>query len=133
MLFVPIKGNRNLLLAGYSVGKPTCVPYLHLSIYEIRSDQRVGPALWYFNSSDDRLHTFQWKLIKSTNNALGITLWARFDDHWKLFDISTTETDTSNNFSLVELGRIDFDAKFNSRSLLDPRNPGLFKIFMQLC
>ena len=66
--------------------------------------------------------------IKSTENILGITFWARFDDHWKLFDISTTETDTSNNFPLIESGKIGFDHKFKLSSKFDQRS----KWFVQI-
>ena len=104
--------------------------YLHLLIHEIRSDHRVGPALWSFNGGvashfdiDDLVP------INYTENAFGITFGLRFNDHWKLFDISTT--DASNNFPLIESGRIDFDIKLYSkwerRSSL-----GLSEIFMQL-
>ena len=55
-----------------------------------------------------------------------------FDDHWELFDISTTETDALNNFPLIESGRIDFDLEFKSR-LMHNRNVGLYKIFRQTC
>ena len=102
---------------------------LHLSIHEIRSDHRVGPALWSFNGGvashfdiDDLVP------INYTENALGITFGVRFDDHWKLFDISTT--DASDNFPLIESGRIDFDMKLYSER--DPMsNLGLFEILMQ--
>ena len=107
----------------------TCKFYLHLSIHEIRADHRVGPALWSFNGGVAS-HFYFGDLvpINYTENALGITFGVRFYDHWKLFDISTT--DASDNFSLIEFGRIDFDIKLylewdRRRSL------GLFKIFMQ--
>ena len=86
--------------------------YLHLSIHEIRPDHRVGPALWSFDGGvasyfdiDDLVP------INYTENALGITLGVQFDDHWKLFDILTT--DASDNFPLIESGRIDFDIKYS--------------------
>jgi hypothetical protein len=122
--------------------------YLHLSIHDIHSDHRVGPALW---SSDNRVNgPYDLELIKSTENALGITFRMRFDDHWKLFDLSTTETDTSDNFPLIESGRIDFDPKLKSgRKDFDPKlksgrkdsdpnlkseySLGLSEIFIQLC
>ena len=131
MSFVPIKGNRILLLAKYSAGDwRTCEYCLNLSIYEIRSDYRVGPALWSFNGNvDGHFDMHDLELIKSTENALGITLGVRFDDHLKLFDISTTETDASNKFPLIESGRIDFDLKYNLGIL----STGLYKIFMQSC
>ena len=134
MSFVPIKGNRILLFAKYFDGVGTTGrSYLHLSIHEIRSDHRVGPALWSFNgSADSHFHIRHLELIKSTENALGITFLARFDDHWKLFDISTAETDTSDNIPLIESGRIDFDIKFNLKSFQANKNPGLSKFFMQL-
>ena len=112
-MFVPIKGNQLLLFALYSdEGITFPSDYLHLSIYEIRSDNRVGLALWSFNGSiDGHFDTdgLILELIKSTENALGITVVARFDNHWKLFDISTTETDSSDTFPLIKSGRIDFD------------------------
>ncbi|EDR04825.1 uncharacterized protein LACBIDRAFT_304117 [Laccaria bicolor S238N-H82] len=128
MSFVPVKGNRILLFAKYRELRiaESC---LHLSIHEIRSDHRVGPALWSFNGSvRGRFDIRHLKLIKSTENELGITFWVRFDDHWKLFDISTTvETDASNNLPLIESGRIDFDLKlkwklesFGSPVMLSP-------------
>ena len=132
MSFVPIKSNWILLFATY-LGKTTWEPYLHLSIHEIHFDHRVGHALWSFNGSvDGRFNILDLELVKSTENALGITFWVRFDNHWKLFDISTTETDAPDNFPLVESGRIDFDLKFESRSVHD-RSPGLSKFFMQSC
>ena len=124
--FVPIEGNRILLLAKYLIGKKSSTPYhpllfirekpserhsvescLHLSIYEIRSDNRVGSILWFF--ADNHFHIDDLELIKSTENAFGITLRARLDDHCKLFAISTTETDAS----VTESGRIDFDLKLH--------------------
>ena len=84
--------------------------YLHLSIHEIRSDRRVGPALWSFNGGVASHFNFHDLVpINYTENALGITFGVRFYDHWKLFDISTT--DASDNFPLIESGRIDFDKK----------------------
>ncbi|EDR00612.1 uncharacterized protein LACBIDRAFT_295707 [Laccaria bicolor S238N-H82] len=121
MSFVPIKGNRILLLAKYwdwpdLDSKGIKSSYLHLSIHEIRSDLRVGSALWSYNGSvDGHFNIDDLELIKSTENALGITFWVRFDDHFKLFDISTIETDTSNNLPLIESGRIDFDLKLKSK------------------
>ncbi|EDR00615.1 uncharacterized protein LACBIDRAFT_295708 [Laccaria bicolor S238N-H82] len=121
MSFVPIKGNRILLLAKYwdwpdFDSKGIKSSSLHLSIHEIRSDLRVGSALWSFNGSvDGRFDIRHLELIKSTENELGITFWAPFDNHWKLFDVSTTETNTSNDFPLIESGRIDFDLKLKSK------------------
>ncbi|EDR04733.1 uncharacterized protein LACBIDRAFT_330335 [Laccaria bicolor S238N-H82] len=111
--FIPIKGNRILLLATYSGG----TTYHLLSIYEIRSDNRIGPILWSFNSShvDAYFDIFGLELIKSTKNALGISFGKRFNDHWKLFDISTTGTDALDDFPLIESGRIDFDPKPKSK------------------
>ena len=127
--FVPIKGNRILLFAKY-LGKTTPESYLHLSIHEIRSDHRVGPTLWSFNGSvDGDLNIFPSELTKSTENALGITAGMRLNDHWKLFDISTTETDASDKFPLIESGRIDFYLKLKS----DDNSLGLSEIFIQLC
>jgi len=104
--------------------------YLHLSIHEIRSDNRVGPALWSFNGSvDGHFDIFHLELIKSTENALGVTAAARFDDHWKLFNISTTDTEASDNFPLIESGRIDFDLKPKSGN----DSLGLSEIFVQSC
>ena len=107
--FIPIKGNRILLFAKYEEifnGSD----YLHLSIHEIRSDHRVGPALWSFNGEvASHFGILDLVPINYTENALGITFGERFDDHWKLFDISTT--DTPDNFPLIESGRIDFDIK----------------------
>jgi hypothetical protein len=117
--FALIKGNRMLLFAKY-LEKTTLrsyLPHLHLSIHEIRSDNRVGPALWSFNGCvDGHFNIYNLQLIKSTENALGINLGERFDNHWKLFDISTTETDSSDNIPLIESGRIDFDLKLKSNS-----------------
>ena len=48
----PVKANRILLFAKY-FEKMTYQAYLHLSIHEIRSDHRVGHALWSFNGSVD--------------------------------------------------------------------------------
>ena len=103
--------------------------YLHLSMHDIRRDHRVGPALWSFNGGvashfdiDDLVP------INYTENALGITFGVRFDNHWKLFDISTT--DASDNFPLIESGRIDFDRKLYSEWGRMSRL-GLSEIFMQ--
>jgi len=80
--------------------------------------------VWSFNgSADGHIDTNDLVLIKSTENALGITVGARFDNHWKLFDISTTKT---NNFPLSESGRIDFDLKLQLNPL------GLSKIFIHV-
>ena len=112
--FVPIKGNRILLFAKYFEEIRSYLPYLHLSIHEIRSDHRVGPVLWSFNGSvDGHFDTNDLELIKSAENALGITFGVQFDDHWKLFNISTTHTDTLDNFSLIESGRVDFNLELN--------------------
>ena len=111
--FIPIKGNRILLFAKYKEIF-NWSNYLHLSIHEICSDHRVGPALWSFNGGvASHFHIDDLVLINYTENALGITFGVRFDDHWKLFDISTT--DASNNFPLIESGRIDFDKKLCSK------------------
>jgi len=104
--------------------------YLYLSIHEIRSDNRVGPALWCFNSDvDGHFNIHDLELIKPTENALGITFGVRFMNHWKLFNISTTETDALDKISLIESGRIDFDLKFNSKWKYD-NSLGLSKIFI---
>ena len=130
--FIPIKGNHCILLfAKYWKYCRGALPdhFLHLSIHKICSDSRVGPALWSFNRYVHcDFNTVDFELIKSTENPLAITFCALFDDHWKLFDISTT--DASDNFPLIESGRIDFDIKLYSkwerRSSL-----GLSEIFMQ--
>ena len=115
MSFVPVKGNRILLFAKY-FEKTTYKAYLlHLSIHEIRSDNRVGRGLWSFNGSvDGHFDNDDSELIKSTENALGITFGVRFDDHFKLFNISTTNA--SDKFPLIESGKIDFDLKLTSKS-----------------
>ena len=106
----------------------TSKSYLHLSIHEIRSDRRVGPALWSFNGGLARHFDGILVPMSYTENALGITFGVRFDDHWKLIDISTT--DTPDNFPLIESGRIDCDIKLDSE--WDCRNSlGLSEIFMQ--
>ena len=125
--FVPIKGSRILLFAKYKEIFSRS-NYLHLSIHEIRSDHRVGSALWSFNGCVDHFDKgCDLQLIKSTENTLGITFWVRSADHWKLFDISTTETDASNNFPLIESGRIDFDLVIKSTVVLEEYMPGLSK------
>ncbi|EDR04723.1 uncharacterized protein LACBIDRAFT_330322 [Laccaria bicolor S238N-H82] len=114
--FVPIKGNRILLFAKY-LEKITYKAYLHLSIDEIRADDRVGRALWSFNGSvDGHFNIDDLELIKSTRNPLGITFGVRFDDHCKLFDISTTDTDASDKFPLIESGKVIFALKLTSKS-----------------
>jgi phage protein U len=129
-MFVPIKGNQVLLFARY-FGKATIrsyIPYLYLSIHEIRSHNRVGPALWSFDGSVyGHFNIYHLELIKSTENPSGITWGERFDDHWKLFDISTTETNTSDKFPLIESGRMDFDLKLHRNGL------GLSENFLQSC
>jgi len=96
------------------VGESWVSSYLHLSIHKICSNNRVGPALWCFNGSvDGHFNIGDVVPIKSTKNALGITVGAQFYDHFKLYDISTTDTDTPDNFPLIESGRIDFDLKLN--------------------
>ena len=128
ILFVPIKINQILLLADYFDNTPFR-PYLHLSIHEIRSDNRVGSALWSFNGSvDGHFEVIDLGLIKATENALGITFRVRFNNHWRLFDISTTETDASDNFPLIESGKVDFDLKLKSKSVVD-KSLGLSKNF----
>ena len=88
--------------------------YLYLSIHEIRSDHRVGPALWSFNSGVARHFDIDDLVpISYTQNPMGITFGVQFDDHSKLFDISTT--DTPDNFPLIESGRIDFDITLYSK------------------
>ena len=103
--------------------------YLYLSIHEIRSNHRVGPALWSFNSGVARHFDIDDLVpINYTENALGITFGVRFDDHWKLFDISTT--DTPDNFPLIESGRMSFDTKLYSMWGRE-RSLSLSEIFMQ--
>ena len=117
--FIPIKGNRILLFAKYleKTSRRSYLPHLHISIHEIRVDNRVGPALWsFYGGVDGHCNIHDLRLIKSTENALGISLTERFDNHWKLFDISTTETDASDKFPLIESGRIDFDLKLKANS-----------------
>ena len=95
-MFILIKGNRILLLAKF-LGKKDTV--LHLSIHEICSDHHVGHALWSSSSSFDHdLDIDDLELIKSTKNALGITVGMKFRDHLKLFKIPT---DTSDNLPLI--------------------------------
>ena len=53
MSFVPVKGGNRILLFAKYFEKTTYKAYLHLSIREIRSDNRVGRALWSFNGSVD--------------------------------------------------------------------------------
>ena len=128
--FVPIKGNQILLFAKYKEFRNPCSDhFLHLSIHEIRSDNRVGPALWSFNSSVNcDFNTFDFELIESTENPL---FGVQFCDHWELFDISTTETNASDNFPLIECGSINFDAKIKGLKWMGEKNLGLCKIFMQ--
>ena len=105
---------------------------LCLLIHESRSDNCLGLALCYFdNDVDDHFHNFHLELIKSTENALGITFLMQLDDHWKLFDISTTETDASDNFPLIESGRIDFDPQITELKWECENSLGLSGIFMQ--
>jgi hypothetical protein len=86
-----------------------------------------------FNGSlDGHFDNYDLGPIKSTENALGITFAVRFIDHWKLFDISTTDTDASDNCPLIESGRIDFDLKLKSK-WVHRKYLGLSEIFMQLC
>jgi hypothetical protein len=132
MTFTPIKGNQILLFAKY-FEKITFKSYLHLSIHGICSDHRVGPALWSFNGSvDSHFDIDDLVLIKSTENALGITFAVQLISHWKLFDISTTEPDALDKFPLIEFGKIDYDQKLMLNSV--HRNSfGLSKVFMQSC
>jgi hypothetical protein len=132
--FLPIKGNRILLFAEYlEEWETTFKACLYLSIHEICSDNRVGPALWSFNGSVDGRFGINDLVvpIKSTENALGITFGVQFDSQWKLFDISTTETDAEDNCPLIESGRIDYDLKLNSKSKHD--SLGLSKFSVQSC
>ena len=133
--FVPIKSNRILLLAQHEL-------YSHLSIHEIRSDNRVGSALWSFNNGVDSClnipNISNLEIKKSTENAWEITLEAQFYDHWKLFNISsssTTETDAFNNVTLIESGRLDYVPKPNLENPWRETAPrlGLSEILMQSC
>ena len=125
--FVPIKGNRILLFAKYIAGPTLPAEYIHLSIHEIRSDHRVGPALWSFDGMVGYLGISPLEPMKSTENALGINFWMRDGHHWRLFDISTTDTDASGDIPLIESGRIEFNLKLGWDSI------GLFEIVIQLC
>jgi hypothetical protein len=119
-----------LLFAEYSE-KITFESYIHLSIHEIRPNNRVGPALWSFNGSvHGHFDMFDLEMIKSTENAVGITFWVRFIKHWKMFDISTTDTDALDKFPLIESGRMDYDLKLKSK-VGDDNSLGLSKFFMQ--
>ncbi|EDR00725.1 uncharacterized protein LACBIDRAFT_313184 [Laccaria bicolor S238N-H82] len=113
--FVPIKGNQMLLLGKYTkFGHSMKYRFLYLSIHDIRSDNRVGPALWSFESRVDGVFNMSdLELIKTTKSPLAITFRVWFRDHWKLFD--TTQTDASDNFIPIESGRIDFDSKIKGR------------------
>ena len=131
--FIPIKGNQILLFAKYiKYREPILNSFLHLSIHEIRSNSRVGPALWSFSSGIlGDLDNFDLELIKYTENPLAITFWARFDYRWELFDISTTETDASDKSSLIESGRMDFGIEGLKFKLLGHnKHLGLSKIFV---
>ena len=131
ILFVPIKGNRILLFTEYWKSSAF---YLLLSIHEISSNNRVGPTLWSFDGSlDGRAIMNDLVRIKSSENALGISFAAKCHDHWKLFDISTTSTNASDNFPLIESGRIDHDLKPKQRELVDNNDLGLSENFMQPC
>ena len=89
--------------------------------------------MWYFKGrGDGHFDIPGLEVMKSTENALGITFGAPFHDHWKLFDISTTKTDASNKLPLIESGRLHFDLKFKSK-VFGYSRPGLSKIFMQSC
>ena len=129
-MFVLTKGNRILLVARYLGRLDVC---LHLSIHEISSNNCVGPTLWSFNGSVGHSIADVLVPIKSTDNALGISFGANCHDHWKLFDISTTGTNASDNFPLIESGRIDHDPKPKERELVDNNDLGLSEIFMQPC
>ena len=108
--FVPIKGNRILLFAGYLGNLDES--YLHLSIHEIQSDNRVGPALWSFDGSVNYpYNVFDLESMKTTKNAMGITLGVQSIYHLPLFDISTSDTD-ANDFPLIESGRIHFNSEW---------------------
>ena len=105
---------------------------LHLSIHEICSDSRVGSALWSFNSFvNGHFNSFDLELMKFTENPLAITFCARIDHHWKLFNVSTTEIDASDNFRLIESRRIDFDLKIKKLKWVRQNSLGLSEIVMQ--
>ena len=130
-MFILIKGNRILLVVRYWGASGVC---LYLSIHEIRSDNRVGPVLWFFDGSDDGHPDIHDLVpIKSTENAVGIAFGTKYEDHWKLFDISTTGTNASDNFPLIESGRIDHDPKPKERERVHNNDLGLSEIFMQPC
>ena len=129
ILFIPIKGNQILLFAEYSG-----IFRFYLSIHEIRSNNRVGPTLWSFsNGLDGHPDIYDLVPIKSTENALGIAFGAECHDHWKLFDISTTSSDASDNFPLIESGRIDHDPKPKEWERVHNNDLGLSENFMQSC
>ena len=123
ILFVLIKGNRILLVATYWGASGV---YLHLSIHEISSNNRVGPTLWSFHGSVSHSNVDDLVLIKSTDNPLGISFGEKCHDHWKLFDISTTGTNASDNFALIESGRIDHDPKPKEWEQVHNNDLGLF-------
>ena len=106
--------------------------FLHLSIHEICSDSHVGPSLWSSNSSvRGDFDIVDFELIKSTKNPLAITFWALFGDQWKLFDISTTQTDTLDNFPPIDSGIINFDLKVKELKWVHENSVGLSEIFMK--
>ena len=104
--------------------------FLQVSIHEIRSNNRVGPALWSFDFTDCPWDLSDLQLLKSTENPLAFTFWGRFSDHWKLFEISTTETDASDNFPIIESGKIDFDLKIKELKWVHKSGLGLSEIFI---
>jgi hypothetical protein len=125
LLFAKYSGNTNF----------DSESYLHLSIHEIHPDNRVGLILWSFNSSvDGHFDIDDLVPMKSTENALGITFGVQFISHWKLFDISTTETEASDDFPLIESGRIDYDPNpLKSKDSVPHNSLGLSQTLLQSC
>jgi hypothetical protein len=124
LLFAKYSGNTNF----------DSESYLHLSIHEIHPDNRVGLILWSFNGSvDGHFDIDDLVPMKSTENALGITFGVKFINHWKLFDISTTETEASDDFPLIEYGRIGCDLNPKLKGSVPGNSLGLSQILMQSC
>ena len=83
-------------------------PYLHLSIYEIRSC-RVGPAVWCYHGHGDS-NISLLRPMKSTTNALGITFGVHSSTHTQLFDVFTG---TEKDYPLTEAGRLNYHRGLN--------------------
>jgi len=110
---IPINHNRILLIGKTheeSYYTDETWHYLHLSIHEIHSSYRVGPALWTY---DDYGHSniFQLQPMKSTTNALGITFGIDSEDRMELFDVSTDAKEDS--YPLVEAGKLNYSRHLN--------------------